>query len=309
MAQWRRPRGRNISGILVLDKAAGMSSNGCLQEVKRLFEAEKAGHTGSLDPLATGVLPLCFGEATKISQFLLDSDKRYRTVVRLGIRTDSADSEGSVISERPLTGIAQGHLEEALMAFRGDIEQTPPMYSALKHNGTPLYKLARAGKEVERQARPVTIFALDLIAYSESDDGIRVTLEIFCSKGTYIRTIADDLGEALGCGAHVEALRRLQAGAFAESQCVTIERLREAKESGGLAELDSFLFGADEAVSELPQVVLPSMTADFLKQGQAVLVRHLPESGLVRLYDEEEFIGIGTILDDGRVAPRRLFAS
>lgn len=309
MAQWRRPKGRNISGILVLDKATGLSSNGCLQEVKRLFEAEKAGHTGSLDPLANGVLPLCFGEATKISQFLLDSDKRYRTVVRLGIRTDTADSEGAVISERSLTGITQHRVEEALTAFRGDIQQTPPMYSALKHQGTPLYKLARAGKEIDREARPITVFALDLIEYSELEDGIRVTLEIFCSKGTYIRTIADDLGEALGCGAHVEGLRRLQAGAFAESQCVTIERLREAKERGGLAELDNFLFGADEAVSELPQVVLPSMTADFVRQGQAVLVRHLPDSGLVRLYDEEEFIGIGTILDDGRVAPKRLFAS
>lgn len=309
MTQWRRPKGRDISGILVLDKAQGMSSNACLQEVKRLFEAEKAGHTGSLDPLATGVLPLCFGEATKISQFLLDSDKRYRTLIRLGQRTDSADSQGAVISERPVTGITRDHVLAELEQFRGDIAQTPPMYSALKHQGTPLYKLARAGEEVERKARPVTIHELTLLDFSDVDGLMTAELEIYCSKGTYVRTIADDLGEALGCGAHVIGLRRLQAGAFVEGQCVTIERLREVKESAGLAGLDEFLFAPDLAVAELPRVVLPSMTADFVKQGQAVLVRHLPNSGLVRLYDENEFIGIGTILDDGRVAPRRLFTT
>ncbi|MDP1932082.1 MAG: tRNA pseudouridine(55) synthase TruB [Gammaproteobacteria bacterium] len=309
MTQWRRPKGRDITGILVLDKAKGMSSNACLQEVKRLFEAEKAGHTGSLDPLATGVLPLCFGEATKISQFLLDSDKRYRTMIRLGQRTDSADSQGSIISERPVLGITREHVLDALEQFRGGIEQTPPMYSALKHKGTPLYKLARAGEEVERKARPVTIHDLELLAFSNTDGLATLELEIYCSKGTYVRTIADDLGEALGCGGHVIELRRLQAGAFKEVQCVTIARLREAREAGGLAQLDEFLFAPDLAVAELPPVILPSMTADFLKQGQAVLVRHLPGSGLVRLYDEDEFIGIGTILDDGRVAPRRLFAT
>lgn len=309
MTQWRRPKGRDISGILVLDKAQGMSSNACLQEVKRLFEAEKAGHTGSLDPLATGVLPLCFGEATKISQFLLDSDKRYRTLIRLGQRTDSADSQGSVISERSVAGITREHVLAEFEQFRGDIEQTPPMYSALKHQGTPLYKLARAGEEVERKARPVTIHELKLLDFSDVDGLMTAELEIYCSKGTYVRTIADDLGEALGCGAHVIGLRRLQAGAFVEAQCVTIERLKEVKESAGLAGLDEFLFAPDLAVAELPRVVLPSMTADFVKQGQAVLVRHLPSSGLVRLYDEDEFIGIGTILDDGRVAPRRLFTT
>lgn len=310
MTQRRRQRGRDITGIIVLDKAKGASSNACLQEVKRLFEAEKAGHTGALDPLATGVLPLCFGEATKISQFLLDSDKRYRTRVKLGVRTDTADSEGAVISERSVAGVTRERVLEELQLFRGDIEQTPPMYSALKHHGTPLYKLARAGQEVERQARPVTIYALELLSFAECDgEGTTLELEIFCSKGTYIRSIADDLGEALGCGAHVTELRRLQAGAFVESQCVSIERLREAKEAGGLAAIDLFLVPADAAVAELPRVVLPSVTADYVKQGQAVLVRHLPDSGLVRLYDEDEFIGIGIMLDDGRVAPRRLFAT
>jgi tRNA pseudouridine55 synthase len=310
LTQRRRQRGRDITGIIVLDKAKGASSNACLQEVKRLFGAEKAGHTGALDPLATGVLPLCFGEATKISQFLLDSDKRYRTRVKFGVRTDTADSEGAVISERSVAGLTRERVLEELEQFRGDIEQTPPMYSALKHQGTPLYKLARAGQEVERQARPVTIYALELLSYAESDgEGTTAELEIFCSKGTYIRSIADDLGEALGCGAHVTELRRLQAGAFGESQCVSIERLRELKDAGGLEAIDQLLVPADEAVAELPKVVLPSVTADYVKQGQAVLVRHLPDSGLVRLYDEDEFIGIGIMLEDGRVAPRRLFVT
>lgn len=306
MTQRRRPRGRNITGILVLDKAQGMSSNACLQEAKRLFEAEKAGHTGSLDPLATGVLPLCFGDATKISQFLLDSDKRYHTVLRLGLRTDSADSQGTVISERPVAGISRVQVEEALQQFRGNIEQTPPMYSALKHQGTPLYKLARSGQEIEREARPVTVYALELLDYMEGDI-LTVALDIHCSKGTYVRTIADDLGEILGCGAHVIALRRVQAGAFDEAQCVTIDHLRETREAGGLEALDAYLHAADQAVADLPEVILPGISAGYVRQGQAVMARHLPLSGLVRLYDEDRFIGIGTILEDGRVAPKRLF--
>ena len=307
MAQYRRKRGRDISGIVVLDKATGASSNGCLQEVKRLFEAEKAGHTGALDPLATGVLPLCFGEATKVSQFLLESDKRYRTVLQLGVRTDTADIEGSVISERSTEGVNEEAILAALETFRGDIEQTPPMYSALKHKGQPLYKLARAGKEVERKARPVTVYELSLIAFDKA--AATLELEIYCSKGTYIRTIGDDLGELLGCGANVIALRRLQAGAFLEAQCVSIERLRALKDEGGLEAIDALISPADIAVQSLPEVNLPAETAAFVKQGQAVIVRHLPASGLVRLYEEQRFIGIGTILDDGRVAPKRLFAT
>lgn len=307
MTQFRRKRGRNLSGILVLDKAAGMSSNACLQQVKRLFEAEKAGHTGALDPLATGVLPLCFGEATKVSQFLLDSDKRYCTRVQLGVRTDTADREGAVIRERDAAGVTQSDVEAALEGFRGEIDQLPPMYSALKHQGQPLYKLARAGREVERQARPVTIHELTLLAFDPA--AATVDLEIYCSKGTYVRSIADDLGEALGCGGHVLTLRRLQAGQFTEAQCVTIERLQALKEEGGLAAIDAFLQGCDTAVAALPPVSLPVETAGFLKQGQAVMVRHLPLSGLVRLYEEDEFIGIGTILEDGRVAPKRLMCN
>lgn len=307
MGQWRRKRGRDLDGIVILDKAQGKSSNGCLQEVKRLFEAEKAGHTGSLDPLATGVLPLCFGEATKISQFLLDSDKRYKTTIQLGVRTDSADSQGEVIERRSADAVTREDVLNALVPFRGDIAQTPPMYSALKHQGKPLYKLAREGIEVERKARDVTIYSIELLSFS--NDAKTVELEIACSKGTYIRTIADDLGEALGCGGHVIELRRLQAGVFDEARSVTLDQLIAAKEAGGLEAIDAFLFGADLAVDELPRVELPAATAAFVKLGQAVIVRHLPDSGLVRLYEEQSFIGIGAILDDGRVAPKRLFVT
>jgi tRNA pseudouridine55 synthase len=306
LTQWRRARGRNINGIVVLDKGKGASSNACLQEVKRLFEAEKAGHTGSLDPLATGVLPLCFGEATKLSQFLLDSDKRYRTQAKLGLRTATADAEGEILCERPTAGISRDQLQAVLTGFRGAIEQVPPMYSALKHKGQPLYKLARAGKEVERKARAVLVYEFELLNFCAAT--ATVELEIYCSKGTYVRTLVDDLGELLGCGAHVTELRRLQAGAFQEQQCVTIAQLRELKEQGGLEALDHLLHPADLAVEALPRVDLPTVTAGFVKQGQAVIVRHLPAEGLVRLYEEGEFIGIGIVLKDGRVAPKRLFS-
>jgi tRNA pseudouridine55 synthase len=298
----RKRKGRHISGILLLDKPQGMSSNACLQQAKRLFQANKAGHTGALDPLATGVLPLCFGEATKVSQFLLEADKRYLTRVKLGERTDTADAEGQIISSRPIQGIDEQAIVNCLSQFRGQIVQVPPMYSALKHNGQPLYKLARAGKEVERKGRPVTLH--DLILHSF--DGAELTLEIHCSKGTYVRTIADDLGEALGCGAHVTALRRLQAGVFKIEDCVTPQQLQDVYEREGLAGLDGLLQPSDLAIEHLPAVRLASTTAMFVRQGQAVTARHLPNDGLVRLYDEDEFIGIGYILDDGRVGPRRL---
>jgi tRNA pseudouridine55 synthase len=306
LTQWRRTRGRNISGIVVLDKGKGASSNACLQEVKRLFEAEKAGHTGSLDPLATGVLPLCFGEATKLSQFLLDADKRYRTQAKLGVRTTTADAEGDILSERPTVGITKEQVLVALKSFRGEIAQIPPMYSALKHQGQPLYKLARAGREVERKARSVVVYEFELLNFCMATATLE--LEIYCSKGTYVRTLVDDLGELLECGAHVTELRRLQAGAFQEQQCVTIAQLRELKAQGGLEALDQQLHPADLAVEALLRVDLPAVTAGFVKQGQAVMVRHLPAEGLVRLYEEGEFIGIGVVLDDGRVAPKRLFS-
>jgi len=299
----KRKRGRDIHGIVILDKAIGISSNRALQEVKRLYNANKAGHTGSLDPLATGVLPLCLGEATKVSQFLLDSDKKYRTRLKLGVRTDSGDSEGTVIASCADFHVTRKQVEQALKQFLGEIEQIPPMHSALKVNGVPLYKMARKGETIEREARQITVYSIELTDFDEDE----LELEIACSKGTYIRTIADDLGQALGCGAHIIALRRTQAGAFTEDDCVTAAFLKE--EAEGFAVIDSHLIPMDRAIADLPKVVLPSITADFVKNGQAVLVRHLPEDGLVRLYEEEQFIGIGCIDDDGKVAPRRLIVT
>lgn len=302
MATDRKRKGRDISGILLIDKPQGMSSNACLQQAKRLFQAAKAGHTGALDPLATGVLPLCFGEATKVSQFLLEADKRYLTTIKLGERTNTADAEGEVISTRPVGELDEQALVTCLSRFKGDIEQVPPMYSALKHKGQPLYKLARAGQEVERKSRKVSIHELILHEF----DGSSLSLEIHCSKGTYVRTIADDLGEALGCGAHVTALRRLQAGVFRLENCITPEALQAVFDANGLEGVDALLQAPDLAIEHLPRASMPSETAAYVRQGQAVMVRQLPLSGLVRLYDEDEFFGIGEILDDGRVKPHRL---
>lgn len=302
MATDRKRKGRDISGILLLDKPQGMSSNACLQQAKRLFQASKAGHTGALDPLATGVLPLCFGEATKVSQFLLEADKRYLTTIRLGERTNTADAEGEIISTRPVGELSEQALVTCLSQFKGDIEQVPPMYSALKHKGQPLYKLARAGQEVERKSRQVTIHDLILHEF----DGSSLSLEIHCSKGTYVRTIADDLGEALGCGAHVTALRRTQAGVFRLQNCVTPEALQAIFDAEGTEGLDALLQAPDLAIEHLPRATLSAQMAGYVRQGQAVMLRHLPSHGLVRLYDEEAFIGIGEVLDDGRVKPHRL---
>ncbi len=308
----RRRRGRPVDGILVLDKPPGMSSNDAVQKAKRLFDAQKVGHTGSLDPLATGVLPLCFGEATKFSQYLLDSDKRYWTRIRLGVRTESGDADGEIIEQRPVVDVDAARVEAALAAFRGEIQQIPSMFSAIKHNGQPLYKLARQGIEVERAVRTVTVFENRLVAV----DGEHVELEIHCSKGTYVRTIAEDLGEALGCGAHVAALRRLAAGPYVEAQALTLDALAQEKdETDSLAALDAHLLPVGSAVCNWPELKLTADTAYYLKQGQPVIVPHAPTSGWVRLCRLPEtdqtsptpdFIGVGEILDDGRVAPRRL---
>ncbi len=297
----RRAKGRDISGIIVLDKPIGESSNRSLQRVKRLFNASKAGHTGSLDPLATGVLPLCLGEATKLSQFLLDANKRYRTTVRLGVKTASGDSQSEILETRPVH-VTRDQVEDCLPQFRGEIIQSPPMYSALKHKGVPLYKIARNGGDAVCKERKVTIFGLDLLDFR----GDEVDLDIRCSKGTYVRSIADDLGEALGTGGHVTALRRLQSGPFLESQAVTIGQLEHKADVGGPESLDEFLMPSDLAVEHLPRTDMPMATADFVRQGQAVIVSGLPSAGNIRLYDEAGFFGIGKILDDGRVTPVRL---
>lgn len=299
----RREHGRPIDGILPLDKPAGVTSNGALQQVKRLYQARKAGHTGSLDELATGLLPLCFGEATKVSSYLLEADKFYRAICRLGIKTSTADALGEVLLERPVPALSRERILATLADFTGAIAQTPPMHSALKHQGKRLYELARAGVEVERQPRTVTIYDLELIDFGAD----WIEIEVRCSKGTYIRTLAEDIGEQLGCGAHISALRRLGAGPFTAGQMVTVEQLNQTLETSGLEALDQFLLPLDSALASSPAVKLAAPLAHYLTQGQAVLVPNAPTSGWLRLYDDlGQFLGIGEILDDGRVAPKRL---
>ena len=298
-----RRRGRDVNGVIVLDKPQGLSSNEAVQRVKRRFGARKVGHTGSLDPLATGVLPLCLGDATKFSQYLLTSDKRYLARLRLGVSTDSGDADGQVIERREISGITRADIDAALDAFRGEIEQIPSMFSAVKHHGQPLYKLARQGIEIEREARPITVHANEIVDFEDD----RLTLAVHCTKGTYLRTIAHDLGEALGCGAHVDALRRTMAGPYGEEDLVTFEDMARLAEEG---RLDDLLRPVATTVGQWPTVELSGAPAFYLKQGQPVLVPHAPTEGWVRLYEQADsegrFIGVGEILDDGRVAPRRL---
>jgi len=302
-----KAKGRPVDGVLVVDKPGGMSSNDAVQRAKRIFRARKVGHTGSLDPLATGVLPLCFGEATKFSQYLLASDKKYWARIRLGVRTDSGDADGQIVETRPVAGVTRERVEAALAEFRGEIEQVPSMFSAVKHQGQPLYKLARQGIEVERAARCVTIYSNEIARL----EGEELDLEIHCSKGTYVRTIAEDLGERLGCGAHVSALRRRKAGPYVEADLVTFETLERVASEGGFAALDALLLPTASAVRDWPPVTLTQATAYYVRQGQPVIVAHAPPEGWVRLLEgsEAEFIGVGEILDDGRVAPRRLLVA
>ena len=290
----------------MLDKPLGESSNRSLQNVKRLYDAAKAGHTGSLDPLATGVLPLCFGEATKFSQYLLDADKGYESTFTLGRTTATADAEGETLTVSDASGVTEAAVEEAMNGLRGEIEQMPPMYSALKQNGQPLYKLARQGIEVERKARPVVIKDFELRAFRGGEEA-EVDVTIACSKGTYVRTLAEDLGKVLGCGAYVSALRRTRSGPFTLADSVTIETLSTLKENEQLAQMDELLLPADAPLGSLPLVTLSESGGFYLRQGQPVLVPNAPCSGMVRVaLQDGEFLGVGEILDDGRVAPRRL---
>ena len=301
MAQVKRIR-RNVSGIILLDKPLGFTSNAALQKVRWLLNAEKAGHTGSLDPLATGVLPLCFGEATKFSQYLLDSDKGYETVMQMGQTTNTADAEGEVLQTREVT-VGRADIEALLPRFRGPISQIPPMYSALKRDGQPLYKLARAGEVVEREARSVTINRLELLEC----EGTRARLTVGCSKGTYIRTLVEDIGEALGCGAYVAELRRTQAGPFELAQTVTLEELEQAHAEGGNEALDRFLQPVDSGLQDWPLLQFSEHSAFYWLQGQPVRAPEAPKFGMVRVQDHNgRFIGIGEVSDDGRIAPRRL---
>ena len=304
----RKNKGRNVSGVLLLDKPQGGSSNHILQRVKRLFGAAKAGHTGSLDPLATGMLPVCFGEATKISAFLLDADKRYHLKCQLGVNTTTGDAEGEIVDTQDVSAISEKDVKKVLPGFLGEIEQVPPMYSAIKHNGERLYKLARQGIEVERKARKVTIYDIDYISldWEQLSDQQRLILEleVHCSKGTYVRTLVEDIAKKLNCGAHITSLRRLSVGPY-DGNMLTIDQLEALAEQGEEA-LDNCLQPVDSGVSNWPDVHLTSDAAFYVQHGQAVMVPQAPTQGWVRIYDQEHFLGLGEIQDDGMVAPRRM---
>ena len=297
----RNKKGRDINGVLLLDKASGCSSNSALQDVKYLFNANKAGHTGSLDPLASGLLPICFGQATKIAQFLLDGDKRYFVRGKLGRVSNTGDSEGELSEYGSTKDVDDANIKSTLLNLIGNIKQIPPMYSALKHKGERLYRLARQGIEVERPPRYLTIYKLTVLDRTEDT----IQLDVTCSKGTYIRTLVEDIGEALGCGAHTIELHRVGVGPFQdESQFHTLDDLRGMRERD--ESLDSLLLPMELALADLPKVDLSSDMAFYMKQGQPVQIANAPTAGLVRMFGVDEFIGVGKILSDGRVAPKRL---
>jgi tRNA pseudouridine55 synthase len=299
-----RPPRREISGILLLDKPIDASSNRVLQRAKGIFSARKAGHTGNLDVLATGLLPICFGEATKVCGFLLDSDKSYLADIKLGATTTTGDREGEILREVANVDVTFSQVEEVLSRFQGEIEQIPPMYSALKRDGQRLYKLARKGIEIEREPRPVTIHKIELLAIANQT----LSISVNCSKGTYIRTLAEDIGEVLECGAHVTMLRRTGAGPYSLSDAFQISDLEKRLADSSQHELlDEILLPLDTALQHFPDLNLSDACALSFSQGQAVRVSGAPSCGLVRLYcAERQFIGIGTVLEDGRIAPRRL---
>ncbi|EOX4789255.1 tRNA pseudouridine(55) synthase TruB [Vibrio alginolyticus] len=305
----RRRKGRPINGVILLDKPTGISSNDALQKVKRIYFAEKAGHTGALDPLATGMLPICLGEATKFSQFLLDSDKRYRVIAKLGERTNTSDSDGEVVETRPVD-VTLDKLEACIDQFRGESDQVPSMFSALKYQGKPLYEYARKGIEVPRESRKITVYEIVLHRF----EGDEVEMEVHCSKGTYIRTIVDDLGEMLGCGAHVTMLRRTGVAKYPYENMVTLEQLNELLEQAHREEraprelLDPLLLPMDTAVEDLPEVNLVPELADMVQHGQPVQVFGAPTESSLRLTMGEErlFIGVGEMNEDGKIAPKRL---
>lgn len=289
---------RHVNGVLLLDKPAGISSNQALQQAKRLFQAAKAGHTGNLDPLATGLLPICFGEATKFSNFLLDAEKTYHAVVKLGTTTTTGDAEGEVLSTSQVK-VTDAQVRNVLEGLTGEISQMPPMYSALKHQGRPLYEYARAGVAIERKTRNVTIYSIRLQDFRQDE----LEIIVHCSKGTYIRTLAEDIGAALDCGAHLVFLRRLTTGHFSLEHAWTLEQL----EAMAMEERDRCLLDVDASISNLPKVSLDETTAYYLMQGQGVWKSGIIPAGLFRLYGPQgNFLGIGELADDGKISPKRL---
>lgn len=321
MGRRRKSRGRAVDGVFLLNKPPGISSNSALQQVRRIYGAAKGGHTGALDPLATGMLPICLGEATKFSQHLLDSDKRYITTAKLGVRTDSSDADGVVIEEKPIpTDLTAEQIERLLVDnFSGEIEQVPSMFSALKHQGQPLYKLARQGIKVEVKSRRVTIHEIKMTAFR----GDEIDLEVFCSKGTYIRSIVEDLGLLIGCGAHVKMLHRLDVAAFTSDQMMTLDELRqcvpenadEDQQKSIQIELDKLLLPAWAAVADMPAVQLDQQQTSLMLHGQSVVNNEYEVGSLIRLFasatenESERFLGVAEVADDGMLKPKRLICT
>ena len=295
----RRPPRRHVDGVLLLDKPAGGTSNAALQKARWLFNAAKAGHTGTLDPMATGLLPLCLGEATKFAGELLDADKSYSATLRLGVTTDTADADGKVLETRPVS-VSEARWRAATADFCGEIAQVPPMHSALKRDGKPLYEYARAGIEVERESRRVTIHRIETVSFS----GDEAIIDVDCSKGTYIRTLAADIGEWLGCGAHLVALRRTRIGRLDLTAAVTLDQL----EAMTLAERDLRLAPADALLADIPEAVLDERETERILHGQGI--RWPGEAGQrYRLYSAGRFLGMGGSTVDGWLNPKRLIAS
>lgn len=300
--QARRRKGRAVNGLLLFDKPAGITSNRALQKAKKLFDAAKAGHTGSLDPLATGMLIICFGRATKISDYLLNADKQYEVTLLLGVTTDTGDADGNVLETKDASSIKDEAINMCKENLTGAIQQTPPMYSAIKHQGTRLHKLARQGIEVERQSRTIHIHKFDLI----SRHGDCLHMHVHCSKGTYVRSLVEDLGKCLGCGAHVVELRRTSVGDFVNSKMITLSELQHyAEQQPSL--LDNLLLPTDKALQNFPSVNVTDEDMQEVQNGHPIWVEKVPTNGLIRIYDKEDnFYGVGKVLEDGRIAPKCL---
>ena len=296
-------KGNDVDGILLLDKPLGISSNRALQKVRYLFNAKKAGHTGNLDPLATGVLPICFGQASKVTAFLLDSNKRYTCIAQLGSTTTTGDKEGEVLQTRKIPNLSDQQILAVLDQFKGKIQQIPPMHSALKHNGQPLYKLARQGIEIERKARTVHIHELNLIEHCSDS----ITLDILCSKGTYIRTLAQDIGEQLGCGAHLSLLRRTEVEPFDCNHLYTLQEIEFLAQEHQKGQLQKTLLPIDSALIKHPQITLTNDETKRIQNGLKVTRKDIPKSTIIRLYQANgDFLGIGRHASDHQLAAKRL---
>ncbi len=294
--QFKRVK-RPVHGVLLLDKPLGYSSNQALQKVKWLYQAAKAGHTGTLDPLATGALPICFGEATKFSHYLFEANKTYIATLKLGATTTTGDAEGEVLETKPVN-VTEAQLSKTLSAFIGEISQTPPMYSALKHEGKPLYEYARAGIEIAREARQIQIFDIFVQAYHQAT----LTIQVQCSKGTYIRTLAEDIGKALGCGAHLIGLRRTQTAHYDVADAMTIEALEQMNQ----AQRDALLKPVDSALQGMQSVYITEDAGHFFRQGQSVWASKLSPLQDYKVYQSDIFLGLGTVQADGQLKPKRL---